>query len=87
MPPPKTDALSLQAFTAALTLLNLTESELVANTTLLCDLLELHIVPTVIPSMAASVTPVTVASLLPEGNVMIQLSKCAQTHQGLTERG
>lgn len=63
---------SAQAFTHAFAKLNVTGDQLLANTDLLCTILQYHIVATVIPASAATETPQVFPTLLPGANLTIQ---------------
>ncbi|KAG1668914.1 hypothetical protein FOA52_016083 [Chlamydomonas sp. UWO 241] len=62
-----------EAFTAALAELNLTKAELFADTALLTRVLQYHIIGSIIETDAATLSGVSVPTLLPGANVTFQL--------------
>eukprot|EP00955_Chlamydomonas_euryale_P014547 156410-Chlamydomonas_euryale.AAC.2 len=60
------------AFAAALSMLGLTAEQLLADTELLTTILSYHISPTVFTSDAAGPTPLSLPTLLPYGEIVVQ---------------
>ena len=64
-----------EAFATALASLNMTAEAVLGNQELLCNVLEYHIVPSIITAAQISTEPTSLATLLPGANITARVLK------------